>query len=152
MTPDPEGPSFDEPSDEPASALDQTTPNAAEPEAVRRQVRAQKKRLRSSVEFWMGVFSTAEGRREAWQMLAEAGTFEQRGGVSANGSYDPVLTGFHAGQKALGQHFFRRWLQFDPDGVLLMLAEHPLPDAMAASELEVARSRRKAKKTHTGPS
>lgn len=125
--PEIEPPIFDQPSDEPASALFETV-NAAEPEGVRRQTRATRKRLKSSMEFWQDVFSTAEGRREAWKLLEENYTFDNPGGVASNGSYDPAVTAFLQGQKASGIRMFRRWIAYDREGVMLMLAEHPLPE------------------------
>lgn len=128
MTPDPEdGPEFDQPSDEPPTALLETV-NAAEPDSVRRQVRAQRKRQRTSAEFWQEVLSTVEGRREAWAILDECHTFDNPAGIAANGSYDPAVTGLLHGQKAIGLKLFRRWLSLAPDQVSLMLSEHPLPE------------------------
>lgn len=123
---------FDQPAPEPASALEPTL-NVAEPAAIRDATKARAMRERSSAEFWQGMLSTPDGRREAWSILAKAGAFEMRGGISASGGYDPEITAFHRGQNALGQALFFEWLGYDQDGVLQMLLEHQ-PQAIAAAK------------------
>lgn len=145
MTPGPEidPPEFDEPEPEQATALEETI-NVAEPYEVRKQVRRRATQQRSSAEFWQSVFSTEEGRAEIWKILEAAGTFDQRSGVSPNGSFDPSLTAFHAGQKALGQHFFLQWLGYDKESVMQMLIENQ-PQAKDAAKTK------RARKTPTSP-
>lgn len=135
MTPfQPEPPDFDEPDPEPANALEPTI-DAGDLASVRRQVRVRAKQTVDEAEFWQAILSTEQGRRELWRMLAEAGTFDHRSGISANGSFDPVLSAFHAGQKALGNHFFSRWLSYSQADVLQMLVENqPGAKPVAASK------------------
>ena len=124
MIPDPpEGPEFDEEPVVVASSLDPTV-NSAEPVEVQKQAKRRASRKRDEGDFWKAVFSTSEGRGAMWELLSLAGTFEARSGISANGSYDPTLTHFYAGQKAVGHHYFMMWMGYDPDGVIQMMREH----------------------------
>lgn len=119
----PDGPEFDEEPVVVPSSLDPTV-NTAEPAEVQKQAKKRASKKRDEGEFWRTVFSTKEGREAMWGLLSLAGTFEMRNGISANGSYDPTLTHFYAGQKAVGHHYFMMWMGFDPDGVLQMMREH----------------------------
>lgn len=119
----PEPPEFDQPDPEPANALGSTF-NAAEPAQVRRRVKQQAQQAIDAAKFWQDVLASEMGRTELWKLLSEAGTFDQRAGISANGGYDPMLSSFHAGQKAFGHHLFGRLLGYDREAVLLMLTEN----------------------------
>ncbi len=141
--PDPPEPDFDQPDPEPVNAAETPTVDAATPEGVRAQTRRQALRQRSSAEFWQDVFSTPEGRREMYTVLKDGGLFETRGGVSANGSYDPVMTSFHHGQKAHVQQLFLQWLGYAQEGVMLMLAEHNPIVQGAAKDASTTRRTRK---------
>lgn len=136
-------PSFDVPDPEPPSSLDPTL-NVAEPVEVRKRTRkqAQEKQDRDAV--LRDILSTPEGRREMWAILDLCGTFQQRSGASANGSYDPTLTHFHAGQKAIGQHLFLDWLARDRDSVLEMLVEN---SAQVVGTMKDVASRKRKPKT-----
>lgn len=116
-------PSFDDPDPEPPST-GEAAENAAEPEAVRNKVRRQAKRQRDRAEYIRAILSTEEGREEMWSILTICGTFETRAGVSANGGHDPVLTAYHQGQKAIGQHLFAEWLGLAPAETMQMMTEH----------------------------
>ncbi len=145
MTPGPQdvpGPDFDEPSSEPASALD-TTVNAADETQVRAATKRQAQTKRTAAEFWQGIFARPEGRAEMYAILATGGLFETRGGVSGNGGYDPALTAYHQGMKMHAQDMFLAWLGYDRDGVMLMLAENNSVVQDAAKSASTPRPRRK---------
>jgi hypothetical protein len=144
-----EPPDFDKPDPEPANALGTGAVNAAEPEGVRAQVKAQAQRARSSAEFWSSVFSTPEGRREMWGILADLRTFEITGGVSANGGYDPIISAHHASRRDVGQKLFLAWMAYDREGVLQMLFEHQPRVIEVARTVTAVRPRGPRKKNPT---
>lgn len=145
MTPEP--PLFDEPDPEPATSLLETV-NVADEAGIKAQTKAQAVKQRDSAEFWQMILATEEGRREIWQILSDAGTFEQRGGVSANGGYDPILSAFWGGQKSLGHHFYARLLGYDREGVVQMLIEH---DQTVKNSAPAYAPRKRKVKTPTAP-
>lgn len=100
------------------------TVDAATPEGVERQRRNQRKAAIAESEFVSDVLASARGRKFLFDILTKLGVFERRAGVSANGAYDPVLTGFHDGMRTAGVEFWLDWMRLDPVGVQVMLAEN----------------------------
>ncbi len=145
MIPEVPPPDFDQPSDEPANALGAPAVNAAEPEQVRAQVRAQALRQRSSAEFWQSIFATVDGRREMWAILADLKAFDVVGGISANGGYDPLISAYQNSRRDTGQKLFLSWMAYDREGVMQMLAEHQ-PQVVEITKTVVAKQRRAPRK------
>lgn len=143
----PEPPLFDQPDPEPTTSLLETV-NVGDEAGVKAQTKAQAIKQRDSAEFWQMILATEEGRREIWQILDDAGTFIQRGGVSANGSYDPAVTAFYMGQKVLGHSFYARLMAYDRDGVVQMLVEY---DSTVKQAVPVVPPRKRQRKTPTAP-
>jgi len=142
MADDKNTPSFDEPDDTPADALEETV-NAAEPAQVRKQTRQKAKRDQSTAEFWSAILSTEQGRRELWGLLSEAGLFEFRAGYGPNGFPDDKVAWFYLGQKGLAERWYLRWMAMDREGVIQMLAENEPSLLATISSAKKTRPRKK---------
>lgn len=65
-------------------------------------------------------------RRFVWDILAAAGTFEERYGFGPNGFPHPEATWRYAGQKDLGLRLYHSWSCLDRAGMLSVMDEfHP---------------------------
>jgi hypothetical protein len=71
-----------------------------------------------------GMLADKIGRRVLYGILSAAHTFDTRFAVGPAGFADANATWFHAGEQALGQGLYQRWLQIDHQAVFLMLTEN----------------------------
>jgi hypothetical protein len=106
------------------SQPDTGPPDAADPGAVRKRLTRAALRDRDVRRFWEGVFSTEIGRAQMWELLQQAGTFEDRFGVGPNGFPQPEASWFHMGARSLGLRLFQTWSAFSREGVMLMQDEN----------------------------
>jgi len=66
------------------------------------------------------------GRQFLWDILAAAGTFDERYGFGPYGQPNDLASWRYAGQRDLGLRLYHTWSQLDRAGVLSLLDEfHP---------------------------
>lgn len=94
--------------------------NAADPDETRRRADLQKHQFRDQRSWFQNMIRSEHGQRFLWDLLEQHGTFEERYGVTANGSHNPELTWSARGQKDLGLRLYHEWAEMDLEGVLLM--------------------------------
>lgn len=131
MTPD------DEQEDDGPATLE-TTVDASDPRQIRRRETELEIRRREAEVFWRAVFADPVGRREMWNVLEDAHTFQVQFSAGPTGFPDPLATWFQAGEQAYGYRLFLSWMKIDRQGVLTMMAEHE-----ARLQAAPAKSRRK---------
>ncbi len=117
-----------EPSDEAEPSV-----NAAEPKSLKAARTRAKLRKEQTSDVVRRAFSTEPGRRERWEILQTAHTFEERFACGPNGFPQPEATWFEAGQQALGFRLYRSWMRLAPEGVALMMIENDPGLAVAGS-------------------
>lgn len=110
-------------SEDESGAVDETTPNAAEPKAVRRRVRKVDEERRQADEFWRAVLASPVGRKEIWGMLVSVHTFDDRFALGPTGFPQPEASWFYAGEQSFGLRLYRSLLRIDHDGIALMHRE-----------------------------
>jgi hypothetical protein len=113
---------FSEPFDE--ETPDTASVDAGDPVAHRKKATKVALRHREVERFWQGVFANPVGRAEMWQILQQAGTFDDRFGVGPNGFPQPEASWFHMGARSLGLRLFQSWSAIAREGVFLMQDEH----------------------------
>jgi hypothetical protein len=74
--------------------------------------------------FWQAVFASPFGRKQMWDILRQAGAFDDRFGVGPNGFPQPEQSWFHMGARSLGLRLFRTWSKYAREGVMLMQDEN----------------------------
>lgn len=110
---------------EPPDSLPDTLPgSAADPVEHKRRLTKAALHHREVERFWQGVFANQVGRAEMWQILQQAGTFDDRFGVGPNGFPQPEASWFHMGARSLGLRLFQSWQALARDGVFLMQDEN----------------------------
>ena len=119
MTPD-EDPAGEGPDQEPELEIK----NAADPVQIRAAHRKQRETKQDATKFWAGVFATAIGRREMWNLLQEAGAFEVQFACGPNGFPQVEATWFKAGASNYGLRLYHSWLLAEPEGVRQMHIEN----------------------------
>lgn len=89
-------------------------------EDVRRELERDDKR-------WLKrTLANPSGRRFLWNILAAAGTFEERYGFGPNGFPNQEATWSYRGQTDFGLRLYHTWSTLDREGVLSLLDEfHP---------------------------
>lgn len=102
----------------------QPTVDAARPVSVRRQREKANLAEENAQKFWQRVFADPVGRREMWNILQEAHTFNERFACGPNGFPQVEATFFHAGEQAFGLRLYQSWMLMDRAGVMLMHDEH----------------------------
>lgn len=118
--------------------------NAADPVEMRIAREKQEERLSAAEVFWRGVLADPVGRREVWQLLQAAHTFEERFACGPNGFPQPEATWFHAGEQSFGQRFYQKLQFVDREGVWLMQDEH---DPRYARPPSTQKPRRRSRKS-----
>lgn len=118
----------DIPEEEDVLPVESGAPNVAEPAKVRQRTRDTRRKARREEdvrrEWWQQAFSTPEGRRELWGILASGHAFDERFVAGPNGFPCTEATWCEAGEQRLAFRVYLSWLRLDPDGVALMLAEN----------------------------
>lgn len=125
MTSDPRDEPLDDiVADEELLPTEQQTENVGNAREVTKR-RRKLDRLRDEEEqFLRAVLKDQVGRRVLWGILSAAHTFDTRFAVGPAGFPDPNATWFHAGEQALGQGLYHKWMTIDPQAMFLMLAEN----------------------------
>ena len=118
---DPDEPEEGEPAPPDAT---ETTESAADPKRVTKTRARRKKAEDEAADFWRACLANEVGRREIWNVLTTAHTFEVRFGCGPNGFPQPEATWLNLGEQLLGQRFYEMLQRIDPQGALLMRAEH----------------------------
>ena len=99
-------------------------PNAADAGRINERVARVKKDEERAVEFWQACLSDPIGRKEIWNLLQTAGTFENRFSVGPNGFPQVEATWFNAGQAAFGLQLYHSLLVRDHQAVYNMHLEN----------------------------
>ena len=115
--------------DQPAEPSDDTQPDAgpvdaADPVVHRQRLTKAALHHREVERFWQRVFDDPIGRSEMWDLLQQAGTFDDRFGVGPNGFPQPEASWFHMGARSLGLRLYQSWTALARGGVMLMQDEH----------------------------
>lgn len=108
----------------PPKITDPGTVNVADPASVKAAQRRGKRREDDATLFWRTVLADPIGRREMWQILQSGGAFDQRYGVTANGSPEPIETQRQEGEQRFSFRLYLSWLRLDPEGMAQMMREH----------------------------
>lgn len=98
--------------------------SASDPKRMKAQRKRQARTKNQGEEFWKAAISTETGRREIFDLLRQAGTFEERFACGPNGFPQPEATWFNAGQKAFGERFYLSLARIDRAAVLAMHDEN----------------------------
>lgn len=106
------------------SDVDEAPLDAGDPETHRKRLTKAALRDRDVRRFWEGVFANPVGRAQMWEILRQAGTFDDRFGVGPSGFPQPEASWFHMGARSLGLRLYQSWLALAREGVCLMQDEH----------------------------
>jgi hypothetical protein len=99
--------------------------SVANPEAVKRARSQAEREAREAAAFWKAVFSNKIGRRVMWRLLMEdCNGFSPPFACGPNGFPQTEATWFQAGQYALGQRLYQRWLAAEGASVAQMHREN----------------------------
>lgn len=111
----------DQPQDRPELLPPQV--DAANPAETRRRKDKAAHERRELAEFLHAALRHPAGRRLLWDVLASAGTFEERYGFGPSGAPNPEASWSYRGQKDLGLRIYHGWAAMDPEGVLSLVME-----------------------------
>jgi hypothetical protein len=100
------------------------TPDASNPESMRRQRRKVRRIEDRRADFWKRVMADPDGRLVIWELLEKCGVYQNRFGTTPSGFPAPDVTWFHLGQKDIGDHLYKMLLRVDRAAVALMHDEH----------------------------
>lgn len=114
----------EKPVDEEEPDVESGPVDAGDPAAHRKRLTKAAVRDRDIRRFWARIFDDPIGRAEMWNILREAGTFDDRFGVGPSGFPQPEQSWFHMGQRSLGLRLYQSWLALAREGVCLMQDEH----------------------------
>lgn len=111
--------------DEPEDAPPPETTNLTDPKSVRRARDRNRREAQEEESFWRAVFNDKIGRRTMWRLLQDdCHGFSPPFACGPNGFPNEQATWFQAGQYALGQRLYQRWMRMAPEGYALMMTEH----------------------------
>ncbi len=103
---------------------DDEIPNAASVKSVRDQKQKAILAKGRGAAFWKRVLEDPDGRKEIYDLLKQAGTFEERFACGPSGFPQVEATWFHAGEQAMGMRLFQSLIVVDRANVFLMMDEH----------------------------
>ena len=79
---------------------------------------------KNAADWWKAVLSTDVGRREIWNILQLAGTFEDNFGCSPSGYPDQQATWFYAGKKSFGLGLYHKMMAMEMQSIFFMHKEN----------------------------